>query len=456
MSARRAVLILSLLLFVFLGGYVAYHLEWVRRWFVNDTENRAELAKLAETKLETAPIADPGTGWPQWRGPLRDGRAPAGPYRIDWNNSPPKLLWSTPCGGSYSSLAVVNGRLYTQDRQGDNERVVCLNAENGKQLWEYSYPASAAGKDKSFAIGPRATPTVLGNLVYTVGGAGKMLCLESPSADGAPTVRWQHDLLEEFDAQMPQWGVACSPLLEGELVIAQPGGKNGSVVAFDNKTGDVRWQAGSEPSGYSSPVAATIGGQRTIFALTSKTLLAINLDGKVTDSYPWATQHGGNVATPIIVDDYIFISAAYGQGCALLRAERQAGDVKLIQVYARHLKGLQNHYSTSVYKDRHLFGFHGDGAGILKCIAFDTGNEKENWEARGVGKGNLILADKHFIVQTEQGDLCLVEATPEEFHLIAKMPKLLSGNNNWATPTLVEGKLYLRDEKKIACYDVRP
>jgi outer membrane protein assembly factor BamB len=291
--------------------------------------------------------------------------------------------------------------------------------------------------------------------VYTVGGAGKLLCLESPSASAAPTIRWQHDLLAEFDAQIPQWGVACSPLLEGDLVIVQPGGKSGSVVAFDKTTGEVRWRAGNNPSGYSSPIAATIGGQRAIFALTSNALLAISLDGKVTDSYPWATQHSGNVATPLIVDDYVFISAAYGQGCALLRAERKDDGVKLVQVYSRRLRGLQNHHSTSVYKDRYLFGFDGV-AGRLKCIEFDTGNEKEGWDASGVGKGSLILADKHLIIQTERGELCLVEATPEEFRLVAKISTVLSGNHNWASPTLVDGRLYLRDEEKVVCYDVWP
>jgi outer membrane protein assembly factor BamB len=240
------------------------------------------------------------------------------------------------------------------------------------------------------------------------------------------------------------------------LVIVQPGGKKGSVAAFDKKSGELRWAAGDQASGYSSPMAATIGGERIIFALTSTALLAIDMSGKVTATYPWETQFGGNVATPLCVDDYIFISAAYGQGCALLRAVRKDDGVKFIQVYARHRKGLQNHHASSVYFDRHLFGFDGDSVGRLKCIEFNTGNEKADWDARGVDKGSVVLAGKHLIIQTERGDLSLVEATAEEFRLVAKIPKVLSGSNNWATPTLVEGRLYLRDEEKIVCYDVRP
>jgi outer membrane protein assembly factor BamB len=423
--------------------------------FAKDTEDPAELSKLAEKKLEVATVAEAATGWPQWRGPLRDGRAPDGPFRTDWDKRPPTRLWSTPCGGSYSSLAVVGGKVYTQDRRDGNERVICLNAADGKQLWEHSYPADSAGKDAKYAIGPRATPTIQGNSVYVVGGAGKLICLEMPTSGTTPTVRWQHDLLTEFDAKMPQWGVACSPLVEGDLVIVQPGGKNGSVAAFDKNSGDVRWRAGNTPSGYSSPIVAAIGGNRSIFALTSEALLAIDMEGKVTDSFPWLTQFGGNVATPLNVDDYIFISSGYGQGCALLRAVRKDDGVKFVQVYVRHQRGLQNHHCTSVYKDRYLFGFDGD-AGRLKCVEFNTGNEKKDWEATGVGKGSLILAGKYLIIQTERGELCLVEATPEEFRLEAKIPRVLNGNNNWASPTLVDGKLYLRDEEKIVCYDVRP
>jgi outer membrane protein assembly factor BamB len=353
-------------------------------------------------------------------------------------------------------LAIVEGKLYTQDRQGGDERVFCLNAADGKQLWDYRYPANSAGNDQQYAIGPRATPTVEGNRVYAVGGVGKLLCLESSKESSSPRVCWQHDLLTEFDAHMPQWGVACSPLLEGDLVVVQPGGKNGSVAAFDKRTGERRWNAGSDPAGYSSPIAATIGGERAIFALTSNALLAIGLAGQISDRFNWNTQFGGNVATPLVVDNYVFISAAYGQGCALLRVERRDDGAKFVPVYTRHLKGLQNHHATSVYKDRHLFGFHGTGDARLKCIQFETGNENEAWEASQVGKGTLILAGKYLIIQTERGELCLVEANPEEFRLVAKIPHVLSGNNNWAAPTLVEGRLYLRDEEKIVCYDVRP
>jgi outer membrane protein assembly factor BamB len=429
----------------------------VRAWFVRDAESQQELAKLATTKLTSTPIAESGAGWPQWRGPHRDGRAPACQFRTDWDKSPPSLVWSTSCGPGYSSCAVVNGKVFTQDRHGGDERVICLNAADGRQLWEYSYPAEQAGNDANFGHGPRAMPAILGDVLVAVGGAGKLLCLQLPTGNETPRLRWQHDLLREFDAKMPQWGVACSPLIEQGLVIVQPGGKNGSVAAFDLANGALAWSAGTSPSGYSSPVAATIGGERTVFAFTSDSLLTVSLAGRLTDSYPWPTRFSGNIATPIVVDDYVFISSAYGQGCALLRAERREGEgVKLVEVYARRRKGFQNHHGTSIYRDRFLYGFDGDTVARLKCIEFATGREKEGWDAAGLDKGTLILAETHLIVQTERGDLALVEANPEEFRMIAKIPRVLSGNNNWATPALVDGMLYLRDDEKVACYDIRP
>ncbi len=460
MRTRPVLLVLGIAAILGIGGYLAYRSPLVRSWFARDSENAAEIAKLSEKKLEIAPVADTATGWPQWRGPTRDGRAPAGAFRTDWDKSPPKLLWTAPCGGGYSSCSVVGGKLYTQDRKDANERVVCLNVENGQPIWEFTYPTEQAGKDRTYAIGPRATPTVVGNLVYAVGGAGKLLCLEAPAAPAEqPSVRWQHDLLAEFDASIPQWGVACSPLIEGDLVIVQPGGKGGSVVAFDKSTGEMRWTAGKNASGYSSPVAATVAGRRMVFAFTGDALLAIRaVDGKVTDSFDWTTPNNGNIATPLVVDDYVFIASAYKQGCALLRAEAKDDGVKLVPVYSRRRPPkMQTHHSSSVFKDRYLYGFDGDTVAELKCFEFDKGDYKAGWDAgRDVGKGSIVLADKHLIIQTERGDLCLVVATPEEFRLVAKIPKVLSGNNNWASPTLVDGRLYLRDEGKIVCYDVRP
>lgn len=442
-----------------LGSGLAYRFSpWFRSLFGHDAENPQEMKQLAETTADGVPEpADPTVGWPQWRGPFRDGRPPKTPLRTDWEKVPPKQLWSVPCGGGYSSFAVVGGKIYTQDKQGGNERVLCIN-EDGQLLWDHAYPAAQAGRDRNYGAGPRATPTIEGNRLYAVGGSGKFLCLELPAtASEKPRLAWEHDLLGEFQASLPQWGVACSPLVEGNLVIVQPGGKDGSVVAFDKASGEVRWKAGSNVSGYSSPVAATIGDVRVIYAFTGHSLLCIRAaDGTITGTYPWRTQYEGNIATPIVVKDWVFISSAYGKGCALLRAIANGDAVTFEEVYARNNRVLMSHHSTAVYKDWHLFGFSGDSRAELRCVDFKKGLEVPGWEAAGVDKGSLILVGNHLLILTQNGELILAEANPAEYRELGRMRTGLGGGQVWALPIVVDGRLYVRDNKKVICFDVRP
>ncbi len=456
MKARAVVLVVGVVAVLGLGGYAAWQMPWVRSWFMRDSENRAEIERAGKADLKNVAPPDASAGSPQWRGASRKGIAPAGSFRTDWDKNPPKELWRVPIGGGFGSCSVVGGKLYVQDKQGEKERVVCLDTATGKQVWDFAYDAPQAGGDRTYAIGPRATPTVVGNWVYTVGGSGKLLALEVEGS--TPKVRWDHDLLPEFGAPMPQWGVACSPLVLGELVIVQPGGKGAAVVAFDKVSGEVKWKAGSNPPSYSSPVAAPIGGQETVFAFMGDALLAIRpTDGKVTDSFTWATQFGGNIATPIVVDDYVFVSSSYGMGCALLRAEKKGDEVKLVKVYERRGRAFQSHHATPVYKDKHLFGVDGTkGERGLKCVEFSTGKEVPDWEDSKIGQASVILAGDHLILQTATGHLWLVEANPKDCNVVGKTQKILSGNNNWASPTLVDGRIYVRDEQHVVCLDVRP
>ncbi len=459
MKARALILILGLTAVLGIGGYAAWKSPWVRSFFARDSENLAEIDRAANAAIPNEKPPEAASGSPQWRGASRKGVAAVGSFRTDWEKLPPKELWRVPIGGGFGSCSVVGGKLYVQDKQGDKERVVCLDAETGKQIWEYAYQSGPAGSDGSFANGPRATPTVVGNWVFAVGGSGKLVALE---ADGASAkLRWEHDLLSEFGAPLPQWGVAGSPLVLGDLVVVQPGGPDASVVAFDRTKGDVKWKAGSNPPSYSSAVAAPIGGQDTVFAFTGDALLAIRpTDGKITDNFKWVTQFGANIATPLVVDEYVFISSSYSMGCALLRAEKTGDEVKLVKVYERRKGGFQNHHATSVYKDKHLFGTDGlKGSNGLTCVEFSSGKEVPGWagdESKELKQASVVLVGDHLLIQTESGHLCLVEANPKEFKLVGRVDKVLSGKNNWATPTLVDGRIYVRDEKNVVCLDVRP
>jgi outer membrane protein assembly factor BamB len=450
---RSAALVAIVVVVLGACGAVMYRNGVFERWFARDTVNAAEVAQLQTAPPAPPPAASGGVGWPQFLGPTRNGRAPDGPFRTDWDKKRPEQLWSVPLGGGFSSVAVVGGKLYTQDRQGDTERVICLDAATGATLWEHAYPTNYSGV--GIGTGPRATPTVDGNRVYTVGATGLFLCLEAPAARGqAPRVVWQHDLPGEFEAKAPQWGYACSPLLDGDRVIVQPGGRKGAVVAFDKATGEVRWTAGKNPAGYSSPVAATIHGVPLVFALTGDALLCIRSDGTPMGNYSWATRFEGNIATPVVLDDYVFISAAYGMGCALLRVKPDGDRVRLEPVYAKRNKPLRTHHSTAVAVGRHLYGFDTE-EGFLVCFSLTDGAPVEAWDA-GRLKGSIIAVGGYLVVLTQKGDLILIEATPEEYRPVATVPLGFAGEQNWAMPVLADGRLYARGPDKLLCLDVRP
>ena len=456
---RTAFLIAGLLGVLVAGGFLLYRSGWLERQFARDADNPEELARLKDADPKLPSVAEAATGWPQWRGPHRDGRAPAGPLRTDWDKTPPRLLWRAECGGGYASFAVVSGRLYTQDRKNGTDRVLCFDALNGQPLWEHAFAGGNPGSDRNYANGPRATPTVEGNRVYAVSGGGKFLCVEAPDTPGqSPKLLWEHDLIAEFQAEVPQWGVACSPLIAGDLAVVIAGGRDGSVVAFDKASGQLRWKFGSNPAGYSSPIAATFHGVPTILAFVGDALFCMGRDGTLLASFGWKTPYNGNIATPIVIDDYVFISSAYGMGCALLRAKPDGSGLKLEPVYTRRNKVMLSHHSTCVYRDGFLYGFTGDTRTHLACVDFRSGNEVEGWigfEKSGE-KGTAILADRHLIILTERGELALVEATPAECRVVAKVPSGLSGKQNWSLPVLVDGRLYLRDDSQILCLDVRP
>lgn len=449
-SRRYAIIVTLLVGVVALGAVVRAVLRRDR-----EAVNEEEVAKLKTADLSHKATRDPAAEaakwWPQFRGPTRDGWGSDANLNADWNAKPPKKLWQTPCGGGYSSLAVANGRVYSQDKQESDERVFCLDAATGKLIWEHRYPADYAALKLGYAGGPRATPTVDGNRMYALGATGQLVCFQE-GPDNTVTRLWGTDLMAEFRAPLPSWGFASSPLVEGDLVIVQAGGRDASVVAFDKTTGSKRWATGDDRNGYSSPVVATLGGVRQVVAVTGQSVLGIRpTDGEILWRQPWKTDHDGNVAMPVVVGDYVFVSSNYGKGCSLFRisgAEPQ-------QVYMRPNKVMRNHHSTCVHLDGYLYGFDNDQ---LRCVDMKTGTVVEDWPAPEVGgklqKGGVIAAGKHLIGLTQNGTLFIGPADPKEFAFTGYLPNTLSGAECWAMPALADGKLYLRDGTKVVCLDL--
>jgi outer membrane protein assembly factor BamB len=411
--------------------------------------------------------------WPQWRGPNRDGVAPAGPFRTDWKANPPKLVWSAPCGGGYGQPVVVNGMLYLHDFADGKERLRCYDASTGDVKWEHTEPADYSSFKLGYATGPRATPTIHDGHIYIVGATGRFQCLKLPTAgETKPNVMWSHELLGEFDAAMPSWGVACSPLVVGETVVVQPGGKKGSIVAFDLRSHPIdsspdqnnkripglRWKHGTGPSGYSSPILTSWSGGSLIVAVTGDSVMAMSPDGAPHWTKAWATQYHGNIATPIMVGDYVFVSSNYGKGCGLFHVfpwGKALTDVK--EVYFRKNRVMSNHHSTCVYRDGHLYGYDGNE---LACVDFKKGERVPDWhaaddEGREFAKGSLTLVGENLLGLTESGTLFLGSADPKGFTFRGQVKNALGSRECWAAPVVVDGRIFLRDGEKVVCYDVR-
>lgn len=392
--------------------------------------------------------------WPQWRGPQRDGVSrETGLFTTE---RPFAEGWRTPLGRGFSGIAVADGRAFTLFAQGDDEFAVCLDAQTGEERWRFRtgpYYTETQGGD-----GPRSTPTVDGEIVYVLGAHGQLYAL---AADSGVKV-WEKDLVAEFGSKMPRWGFSASPLVEDDLLLVEAGGRTGSfldsltemvvdrpapatVIAFDKATGQTAWTALDDKMGYSSPIAFTAGGQRQLAFFTGYSLTGLApADGQTLWTYPWETAYDINVATPIFIPpNRVFISSGYDKGATVL----QLGPHATVEEIWRHKK-MKNQFSTCVYYQDHLYGF--DQA-ILKCIDARTGEEK--WKARGYGHGTLIAADGHLIVLGEQGNLGLAEATPDSFHVKVSYPAL--NGRCWTAPSLANGRLYVRDEREIACLRIQ-
>jgi outer membrane protein assembly factor BamB len=439
----RWLLALAGVLFLLFGALVAYQKFYagVRRH--SDVNLVAELADAVLVEDEPPITGD----WPQWRGPRRDGVAHFPDLLTTWPRGGPARLWRAPAGDGYSAVSVAAGRAYTLYRQGDQEVVVCWQAADGQELWRYPYDNPV----QTQYPGPRATPTIDGGRVYTVGAAGALHCLDA--ANGKKI--WMRDLRTELNAAGPQWGHAFSPLVEGNLVLTNPGGRGTALAAFDKMTGDLVWKGQDGTAGYSSPVAFTAAGVRQVAFLTGDGAAAVSpTDGTVYWRYPWQTNFQVNAATPLVfharsggrVLDYVFLSSGYGKGCVLLKVESDGGRFEARPVYEGNQ--LRSHFASPVRYRDHLYGFD---ESTLACL--DVRSGEICWSKSGFQKGSLLLIDHYLLVLGESGKLALLEASPQEPEAMASAQPLRG--TCWTMPVLADGRLFLRDLKQVLCLDLR-
>lgn len=385
--------------------------------------------------------------WPQFLGPTRDGIYAAPDISVKWPTDGPPVVWQKKVGDGFAGPAVAEGKLILFHRLENRETIECLNATNGEPVWKFDYPTLY--KDEfGFDEGPRAVPTIAQGKVFTLGANGEFHCLSF--SDGKKI--WSLDVRKKFSADKGYFGLVCAPLVEGKAVIVNIGGQNGAgIVAFDIETGKVLWRATDEEASYSSPVAATIDGQRRIFCFARSGLVMLAPDtGEVLASHTWRSRsHASvNAAAPLVIGDRIFLSAAYETGAIVLELKGRKFEV----IWSGDDQ-LSNHYATSVHRHGFLYGFHGrqEQGQVLRCIELTTG--KVRWERAGLVAGTVTLAGETLLVMTEKGQLVQAAAQPNKFEELNSAQVLPFGVR--AYPALADGRFYARSKDKLACIDLR-
>jgi outer membrane protein assembly factor BamB len=420
--------------------------------------NEVNAQRLEELSAASAamppPASPPGAEWPQWRGPNRDGVSTETGLLPTWPDEGPKVLWTQPTGDGYSSVVVARGRAITMVQDGEDEAVVCWDALTGVEQWRFKYQAHF--RHRQFGDGPRSTPAIAGDCVYTVGGTGIMHCLRlsPPTARGESI--WHKNLLEEFGGPQLEWGIAFSPLVENGLVHIMPGGSNGeALAALDANTGAVVWHNLDDSSSYSSPVPFAFAGERQVVYLTAERLVGLAAKGgEQLWAFPWPSGPAhtpSSITTPLVihreVGDYVFVSGAYGKGCALVKIERDDNGFRASQVY-KNLK-LGTLFSSCVCQGDFIYGFND-----VNLVCLDLRSGQRQWMQGGFDKGSLTLADGRLIILGADGTLAMAAADPKEYRELSRFQHS-NYRPSWTVPVLAGGRLYVRDHKRLVCYDLR-
>ncbi len=453
--------------------------------FTTAAAAQPEAAKIATVE----PVPDlrtrvSGSDWPKFLGPTSDGKS-SERIRTDW---PLPIRWHKQVGEGYSMPSVARGRLFMFDRHGGNARLSCWRSETGEELWRTEYP-SVYEDYYDYSKGPRASPVIDDDRVYTFGVEGMLRCHRVTDGE----LLWQVDTTAKFGVVKNFFGVGSTPAVEGDLLIVQVGGSppgspsihsgevkgNGSgIVAFDKRSGEVRYSVTDGLASYSSPRLVTLGGRRWGFVFDRGGLVGFEpATGAVDFYFPWRAKvlESVNAAMPVVVGDTVFITESYGPGGALLKVK--PGGHQVVWQDPRRPKSMASHWSTPIHHRGHLYGSSGQSTGEaeLRCLEHATG--KVLWSEPGLSRSTLLYAagtgaDAYLVVLTEYGRLLLVEATPERFNKVAEMdlgeardasPKTPITADSadrpvlrfpaWNAPILAHGLLYVRGKDQLLCLD---
>jgi len=414
----------------------------------------AQASATVQTIAAAAPPTGAGFDWPQWRGPARDDLTKETGLLKQWPAEGPAKVWSfTNAGQGYASFAIVGGQLFTMGTRDNSEVLICLDAAKGTELWVTKLGNVLGNK---WGDGPRGTPTVDGDKVYTLGGDGTLIAAQVK--DGKELWR---TTMASLGGKTPGWGYTESVLVDGKQVICTPGGSQGTVAALDKATGKPIWQSKDWTDGahYSSAVPATINGQAQYVQRSAENV--VGLDVK-TGAVLWKQAYPGKTAvipTPIVKGNQIYVTAGYGVGSMSFTIE-PGNQVKMVfDETAGTNKVMKNHHGGVILLGDHVYGYS-DGLGFT-CQDIKTGAEVWS-EKKAVQKGAISYADGMFYFLEEgSGNVVLIEATPKgysekgRFKLDPQTAIRSPQGRIWTHPVISNGRLYLRDQDLIFCYAVK-
>lgn len=409
-----------------------------------DQTNRLWLAVLC---LLAIVAGASGEDWPQFLGPRRDGTSSETGLLEALTDAQPNVLWRREVGGGFSGPVIFGERLFLFHQVGGDEVVECLDAATGAARWRAAYPSAFAGglfRDP----GPRATPSVVADRVYTFGGGAVLQCLDAQSG----TVVWRRQLAEETPIPESFFGAASSPLVENKLLLVNVGAPAGSgIVAFDRDTGKTVWKSADDEAGYASPVVAEVGGKRLVYVFARTGLHAVDPQtGQEQFFFRFRARiHASvNAATPLAIGDKLFLSASYNTGAALLHVTTEG-----YQTIWNRIGALDAHYNTPVHVAGFLYGIDGrqeEGA-RLRCIELASGQPR--WTVERYGCASIIVADGKLWLIGEKGTLELARVEPREFRSLGRQ-SIVKGVVR-AHAALANGRLYARSAAELVCLDIR-
>ena len=443
-----------------------------------------------EEAPQTSPAAaDQGSDWPCFLGPTGDSKSSERGILTKWPAGGPPLVWQLKLGTGYGMPTISGGRLYQFDRDGDQARLRCVDRRSDRPVWQFTYDTDFEDL-YGYDNGPRCSPVVDDGRVYLFGAEGMLHCLEAATGK----LIWKIDTAEKFCVIQNFFGVGSTPVVEGDLLIAQIGGSppesknvapgrldavvgNGTgIVAFDKRTGEVKYAITDELAGYAGPKLATIDGRRWCFVFARSGLVGFDpTNGKVDFQFPWRATilESVNASNPVVVGNEVLISETYGPGAALLRVK--AGTPPAVvwsDEERRRDKALQTHWNTPVYHEGYVYassGRHTENA-ELRCVKFETGEVM--WSEPNLTRASLLYVDGHFACLSEDGMLRLIRANPKKYDLVAEAelvdrpltepnpfdfkPGRLLRYPAWAAPILSHGLFYVRGADRLVCLELIP